>query len=54
MLAVNSTALTLAGVSVALTSTSPVSFIVPAGQYFAIRATSGTATISNAYDQSLG
>lgn len=42
------------GVSISETITEPISFVLPAGWYFAVRNITGTATVFSAYDQQLG
>ena len=42
------------GVTINTVSTSPVTFAHPAGWFFAVRQTSGTVTITSAFDQSIG
>lgn len=42
------------GVAINAVATQPITFVLPAGWFFAIRQTSGTVTISSAFDQSVG
>lgn len=42
------------GLAINTNSIAPVSFVLPAGWFAAIRQTSGTVTIVSAYDQSIG
>jgi hypothetical protein len=42
------------GLAVNNTAASPCSFFLPVGHYFACRQTSGTVTITSAFDQALG
>jgi len=42
------------GINMSTTSTSPITFVLPAGWFFAVRQTSGAVTITSAFDQSIG
>lgn len=42
------------GLNMNSVSAAPISFVLPAGWYFAIRQTSGAVTITSAFDQALG
>lgn len=49
----NTGALTI-GLNLSTVSGVPVSFILPAGWYFAVRQTAGTVAITSAFDQAVG
>lgn len=49
-----STGTVVVGLSMSTTEANTVSFVLPIGWYFAVRQTSGTVTITSAFDQSLG
>lgn len=53
-IAVNSNSVTGAGLSLGFNSTSPVTVAIPIGWFLAIRATSGSPTVSSAFDQPIG
>jgi hypothetical protein len=50
----SSTGTVVIGIAMNTASATPVSFVLPAGWFFAVRQTLGTITITSAFDQSLG